>query len=293
MLLGIGTALALDKLSNRLYTAKEIKEVAQLRIVGVIPFEKELAKSTITKDGSGLIIDPVNYHLGLTNGHNPNGEYLVSEFFEAFRSLYTNIRLLSSNLPIRSLVVSSAAPAEGKSTVAIYLAQAAAALGQRVLLVDTDLRHPSLHERLKLSNREGLTDILSPQSLESKEFPDFNSVLQRSPIEDNLFVLTAGSISLDATKLLASQKMQDLMKKLEDIFDLVIYKAPSLLGLADTYLLASQTDGILLVTSLGKLKRSILEQALDELKVSNTQILGIVTNCVKERQMSHLVKGKN
>jgi Mrp family chromosome partitioning ATPase len=86
--------------------------------------------------------------------------------------------------------------------------------------------------------------------------------------------------------------MQNLMKELQETFDLVIYKAPSLIGLADTYLLATHTDGVLLVASVGKLKRSTLQQALDELKLSSTQILGIVTNCVKDTQISNLVKDK-
>lgn len=280
LLLGIGAALALDKFSNRLYTPKEIKEVVRFPILGAIPFEKDLAKLLDPQQRNGSSDRPFK----LTNGHKKNG-YGGSSFFEAFRSLYTNIRLIGVDAPTHSLVVSSATPEEGKSTIAIYLAQAAAALGQRVLLVDTDLRYPSLHERLKLSNSEGLADLFSPKSL------DLNLAIQRSPLEDNLFVLTAGSTTLlDATRLLASQKMQDLMKQLQDAFDLVIYKAPPLIGLADTYLLAAQTDGILLVASLGQLKRSGLEQVVDELKLSNTQLLGIVTNCVKETQRPLLLK---
>ncbi len=284
-LLGIGIAIALDKFSNRLYTVKEIKEVAKLPVMGVIPFEKDLAKSTIKEDEPDLTIDPVNYHPGSSNGHNPNLS-VVSGFFEAFRSLYTNLRFLSGKSSMHSVVISSAGPGEGKSTVAIYLAQAAATLGQRVLLVDADLRYPGLHERLKLAKSPGLTDLISLEAL------DLNRTIQRSPLEDNLFVLTAGSSSLEGPKILASQKMENLMKELQTTFDLVIYKAPSLLGLADAYLLATHTDGVLLVASVEKLKRSILEQALDELKLSRTQILGIVTNCVKERPTSNLVKGK-
>lgn len=277
LLLGIGTALVLDKLSNRLYTIKEIKGVTKLPVIGIIPFEKKLAKFAIKEHLSDSIIQQVDYPLVLSLDNNFDGDS-ISSFFEAFRSLYTNLRFLGGELSIHSVVISSAGPAEGKSTVAIYLAQAAAALGQRVLLVDADFRHPSLHERLKLDNSIGLIDLLSP------EMPDFNTAIQRSPLEDNFFVLTAGSNFLEAPKLLASQTMENLMKQLEATFDLVIYKAPSLVGLADTYLLATHTDGILLVASLGKLKRSILQQALDELKLSGTQILGIVTNYVNERQ---------
>jgi capsular exopolysaccharide synthesis family protein len=285
MLLGIGAALALDKFSDQLYTAKEVKGVTPLPIIGTIPFEKKLAEFTPAEDESGLIFSLVNYHLTLSNGYGSK-EYGVSGFFEAFRSLYTNLRFLKEGSQVSSLVITSAMPAEGKSTVAVYLAQAAAALGQRVLLVDADLRHPSLQDRLKLTGEKGLTDLLFLEALE------FNSVIQRLPLEENLFVLTAGSGSPDAARLLASQKMQNLMEQLQATFDLVIYKAPSLIGLADTHLLASRTDGVLLVMSLGKLRRSDLEEALNELKLSGTQILGMVTNYVREGQTSYLVRGK-
>ena len=281
LLLGIGTALMLDKLSDILHTSKEVKEVTQLPILGVIPLEKEL-RTLALAGGLSTLIQPANHEL--SNGYKDRG-HLVPAFCEAFRFLYTNIRFLSLDPPIRSFVISSATPAEGKSTVAIYLAQAAAAMGQRVLLVDADLRHPSLSAHLKLMNEQGLTHVLSTGTV------DFNSAIQRSPLADNLFVLTAGSIPADPIKLLASQTMQDLMEKLEAAFDLVIYKAPSLLGFADTYLLSAQTNGVLLVAGLGKLKRSLLKQALDELKISGTSILGVVANRTKD--LSHRILPKH
>ena len=204
LLLGIGAALVLDKSRGRLYTVKDIKEVTQLPILGVIPFENEVLKLTTTPRKSNFFdqINQVNGNLSIKNGrkfHESNG----SGFREAFRSIYTNIRFVKLDSPTNSLVVSSATPAEGKSTVAINLAQAAATLGQRVLLVDADFREPSLHKSLKLPDIQGLTDILSLESL------DLNTVIKRSSLEDNLFILTAGSSSVDSTKLLASKKMQD------------------------------------------------------------------------------------
>lgn len=174
------------------------------------------------------------------------------------------------------MVISSAAPANGRSTVALYLARAAASMGQRVLLVDTDLRDPSLHLCLQLTNERGLSDLLS------EEIPDINEVIERSPVEDNLFVLTTGSMPLDPTRILASRKMESLMEKLHAIFDLVVYKAPLLLGYADTHLLATHTDGVLLVTALGKLERSTLDQTLEQVKLSGTPVIGIVANRHKE-----------
>ncbi|MEB3280509.1 MAG: polysaccharide biosynthesis tyrosine autokinase [Lyngbya sp.] len=271
-LLGLGAALALDKLSNILYTPKEVKDVTRLPLLGIIPLDKNLKSHNPSIDIGSVFLqsDPNQLSLGVQN----KPQRLVSIFYEAFRSLYTNIRLLSPDSPIGSVVISSCQPGEGKSTVAIYLATAAAEQGRRVLLVDTDLRHPSLHSSLGLANMQGLTDVISTDI-------DFNHVIQQSPQENNLFVLTAGSIPPDPIRVLASQKMLDLMAQLRSAFDLVVYDAPPLTGLADAYLLAAETNGMILVAGLGRVKRSVLENALDQLKDHSnfsTPILGVVAN---------------
>lgn len=274
-LLGLGAALAIDKLSNILYTPKEIKDVARLPLLGIIPLDKNLKNQDTTVDIGRVFLRNTPDVLSL--GMESRPQQLISVFYEAFRSLFTNIRLLSPDTPIRSVVISSAMPGEGKSTVAIYLAQAAAEQGRRVLLVDTDLRHPSIHNRLGLANMQGLTDVISTDI-------DFNHVIQQSPQENNLFVLTAGSIPPDPIRVLASQKMQDLIAQLRSAFDLIVYDAPPLTGLADAYLLAAETNGMVLVASLGQVKRSVLENALDQLKEHSnfsTPLLGVVANRAK------------
>lgn len=253
LLLGVGAALVVDKLSNVFYTSKELKEATRLPLLGVVPLRKEL----------GSLLPQVGEQAGRIS------------FFEVFRSLYTNILLLGSDTPIRSLVISSAAQGDGKSTVAVQLAQAAAAMGQRVLLVDANLRCPTLHNRVGLMNIQGLTDVIS-QDLE------WSNVIERSHDEENLFVMSAGPIPPDSVRLLASQKMQDLMDELQASFDLVIYDTPPLLGFADAYLLAANTNGMVLVAGLGKLKRTILQQALEEIQVSGTPILGLIANKSKD-----------
>lgn len=273
LLLGMAAALLLEKLSNVIYTSKEVKNITKLPLLGIIPFKKELREFASEKNEASLV-DQANSNLELSNGGQPK-KYKTVPFFEAFRSLYTNIRLLGSDTRIRSFVISSATSLEGKSTIAAHLAQAAATMGQQVLLVDTDLRNPCLHDRLGLRNIQGLTDLISTEL-------EFENAVQRSPLEENLFILTAGPIPPDPVRLLASHKMQDLMKEMEAGFDLVIYDAPPLLGFADSYLVAAHTNGLVLVACIGKLKRSVLEQALDDLKVSTTPILGVVANMAKD-----------
>lgn len=257
LLLGTGAALVADKLSNVLYSSKDLKEATGLPLLGVIPLRKEIGALAWQETSGGM------------------QQAVKASFFEVFRSLYTNILLLSSDTPIRSLVISSAAKEDGKTTVAIHLALAAAAMGQRVLLVDANLRSPTIHNRVGLMNIQGLTDIIA-QDL------DWNNVIERSPLEDNLFVLSAGPIPPDSIRLLASHKMQDLMSELQGAFDLVIYDTPPLVGFADANLLAANTNGLILVAGLGKLKRTIFQQALEDLQVSGTPILGVIANKSKD-----------
>ncbi|MGB3758146.1 MAG: polysaccharide biosynthesis tyrosine autokinase [Rivularia sp. (in: cyanobacteria)] len=258
LLLGVGAALVVDKLSNVFYTSKDLKETTRLPLLGVVPFSKELAASN-KQDG------------GASGVH----QTARAAFFEVFRSLYTNILLLGSDTPIRSLVVSSATPEDGKTTVAIQLALAAAAMGQRVLLVDANLRCPTIHKRVGLMNIQGLTDIISSEL-------EWSNVIERSPLEDNLYVMAAGPVPPDSTRLLASVKMQDLMNELHSSFDLVIYDTTPIVGFADANLLAANTNGVMLVAGLGKLKRTAFAQALEEIQVSGTAILGLVANKSKE-----------
>ena len=257
LLLGTGAALVADKLSNVLYSSKDLKEATGLPLLGVVPLRKELGTLAWQEGAGGL------------------QQAARASFFEVFRSLYTNILLLGSDTPIRSLVISSAAEEDGKTTVAIHLALAAAAMGQRVLLVDANLRSPTVHNRVGLMNIQGLTDVIS-QDL------DWNNVIERSPLEDNLFVLSAGPIPPDPIRLVASQKMQDLMSELQGAFDLIIYDTPPLVGFADANLLAANTNGLILVAGLGNLKRTIFQQALEELQVSGTPILGVIANKSKD-----------
>ncbi len=268
-LVGLGAALGLDKLINILYFPKELKFITKFPLLGIIPFEREVKKFTYVDKRSSLPKLFYAYlkgfrHKKYTQRHN-------NRFQETFRSLYTNIHFLSPDISIRSLVISSSAAKEGKSTVAVHLAQTIAAIGQKVLLVDTNLREPSLHDYLGLLSQKGLTDVISKDI-------NFTEVIQRSHLEDNLFIMASGSALSEPLKVIASPKMQDLMEQLQDNFDVVIYDTPSLIGVADISWMAANTNGVLLVVGLGKLKRPLLEQALEELKVSKTPVLGVVAN---------------
>jgi capsular exopolysaccharide synthesis family protein len=272
LLLGTGAALLIERLDNVFHSPDELKDRTKLPLLGVIPYCKQLKQMTPVATMTELMPSEES-PTSQRNRRKPQW-YQASPFLESFRSLHTNIRFLGSDTPIHSIVISSATPADGKSTVAVHLAQAAAAMGQRVLLVDADLRRPQVHNVLGLENQVGLSNVIAT-GLTAKQ------AIQRLPMWDHLYVLTAGQLPPDPTRLLCSKKMQYLMEQFHAVFDLVIYDTPPTLGLADGRLLAAHTDGVVLIAGLGRTDRSVLMQALDGMKISSATVLGVVANGVK------------
>ncbi|MGB3404116.1 MAG: polysaccharide biosynthesis tyrosine autokinase [Microcoleaceae cyanobacterium] len=278
-LLGVGVGFLVEILLTVFHTPSEIETATKLPRIGLIPFNPKLKRSFSLLNTKQL----VGVKLGETSRDQKSSTATSSyssrndansPFWEAFRLLYTNIDLLSYDRPIRSLVISSATAEDGKSTIAVHLAQIAAAIGRRVLLVDANFRHPQLHTFFNLPNQRGFSDaIASDLSL--------NEAIQQVPREDNLFVLTAGEVPPDPIKLLSSKKRQYLMEQFDAFFDLVIYDTPPLTGLADSHILSAHTDGTILVVKIDRTDRASVTNALDELKISGGSVLGFVVNCVK------------
>jgi len=270
---GMAAALLAERLDNVFHTPEDLKDLTKLPLLGIIPFNKglkqlaPLAQAKVEKKAEG-------YKLVLPSMSSTQNESYFP-FVESFRSLHTNINFLGSDTPINSLVVTSAQKGDGKSTVSVQLAQAAAAMGQKVLLVDADMRLPQVHARLGLPNEQGLSNIISTN------LPIYEAI-QRSPLGDNLFVLTSGQIPPDPIKLLSSKKMQNIMAQLRTEFDLVIYDTPPILGLADSSIVATHTAGIVLVVRMAKTDRAVVRQALDGLRLSRANVLGLVVNGVRK-----------
>lgn len=276
-LLGIALGFLVEVLNTVFHTPEEIKSATKYPILAVIPIAKALRTSAGREGG---LVDKLT---ALTSTTKKPSSSRISEstqidfpFLEAFRYLYTNIHLLNAGRPISSLTISSTAKGDGKSTVAVYLARTASAVGKRVLLVDANMRFPQLHARLGISNIRGLSNALTSDL-------SLNEAIQRLPNDDNLFVLTAGSSPPDPIKLLSSKKMRYLMEEFQALFDLVIYDTPPLIGLADGHLLASHTDGTVLVVKLEKNDRGMVGNALDELNLAGTRIFGVVANGVDSK----------
>ncbi|MFS8117379.1 MAG: polysaccharide biosynthesis tyrosine autokinase, partial [Microcoleus sp.] len=266
LVLGLALAILIEKFRNIFYSVDDVKDAFDPPLLGAIPLYKNGKKIPPSIANAYAYIEE-------KDGSNKN----ASEFIEAFDSLYTNIRFLSSNRTISSLAVGSATVGEGKSTVALNLAYVAALAGQRVLLVDANLHSPSLHLLLGVPNVKGLSNLL-----DNKHEP--NEIIQRSPDVDNLFVLTAGLPVPGTARRLASSGMQYLMEELQATFDLVIYDTPALVDSKDTNFLAARTDGILMVVAVRQVKFSVVKKVFSQLENFGIPCLGTVAN--------HATKGK-
>ena len=278
LLVGIGAALILDKYQNIVYSANQVRKITNQDILSIIPYEQNcLHKKSFFKKTINLIQPSKSLEkesaLQLYS-RNSRSKNLLFSSIEDFQLLAVNLGFLHANKCFNSLVVSSAISGEGKSTVVVNLAKAIASIGHKVLIVDADFRGAtSLTSTMELTSNQGLRDLLLFNNL------SLDDVMQKSSLEENLFILPSGNtdISLDNSKL-ASTDMQNLMGKLKQHFDVVIYDVPAIIGYADVSLLANQTDGVVLVTGIGKLQAFKLKEAMNILSMSTIPIRGVVIN---------------
>ena len=277
LLLGSLAAFGIENAKNVFYDPQDVKNESQLPLLGTIPFAKELQKLPQAKSD----VVQLNLHKVAQSQPEVSPKYQSrkeSPLLEALCSLYTRFQSLRSDIPFKSIAIASPTTGDGKSTVAINLAQIAAEAGQKVLLVDANLYNPQIHLKLGLANNQGLSDVLTNNL-------NFNHVITQYSTEQNLFVVTSGTaIFSHPSKLFSSSRMQNFVEFAKASFDLVIYDSPHILGLLDSNILAQQLDGIILVTGLGKTLRSSWEKALEEVKAAHVAILGIVTNSLTKKR---------
>lgn len=222
---------------------------------------------------------PMMATIARMEGDGPQAERLItvqdplSPISEAYRVLRTSVRFAAVDRPLQTLMVTSPGPSEGKSVTVANLAVAFAESGQRVLLVDSDLRRPVQHRVFRVSNFRGLSDaILSGTSVLAK-------CIQPTDIA-NLSIMTAGDSPPNPSELLASDRMGVLVEALKQQFDLVLFDSPPSLVVADGAILGSRVDGVILVTDVGQTHRKAAQQVVDELRRARANLLGVVINRV-------------
>lgn len=189
---------------------------------------------------------------------------------EQFRTLRTNINFSSPDSDIRSLLVTSAAPSEGKSTASANLAVVFAQEGKRVLLVDADMRKPTTHYTFHMGNTQGLSSVLTRQI-------EAETAIRETEIE-RLDLLTCGPIPPNPAELLASKSMDALIEQLKLTYDIIIFDAPPVLSVTDGQILASKCEGTILVVNSGTTEKEMALKAKEAIASSNSRLIGAVLN---------------
>lgn len=251
LLLAVGLVLLIEALDDRLRSAEEVEALAGVPTLGSVPYTKEMSKPSLA---AAMLHEQ------------------TSAVSEAYRTLRTNVRFLSVERPLRTLLVTSSVKGEGKSTTSANLAAAFAASGVRTVLVSADLRRPSLHRFFGLENSVGVVDAVLP------DVP-LDALLQTNELPD-LWLLAAGRIPPNPTEILGSARFAEILEALSSAADLVIVDSPPLLGVADASALASRVDGVLLVVNPGEADRRTLEHATKQLNKAGGRLLGTVMNAV-------------
>ncbi len=209
----------------------------------------------------------LKYGVGLVTYTNPTGQIA-----EQFKTVRTNIQFSSVGRDLKSILFTSSEPSEGKSTVSNNMAVTWADQGTKVILVDADLRRPTVHKSFSVSNRAGLTNYLSGNL-------QLTDIIQPTII-DNLDVISSGPIPPNPAELLGSERIKTLIKELEGQYDLIVFDAPPVNTVTDSQLLAAQVDGTILVVPQGIADKNGVRRAKQLLETVHANILGAIMNRV-------------
>ena len=289
MFLGGIAAFGRDAIDDKLHHSDDLDGQFPLPFLGAIP---ELSVSDM-KDSLVLPFNPTQ-----------NPSLTTPELFqwqplrESLDLIYTNIQLLQTHDPYKTLMITSAGAGEGKSTLALGLAISAARLDQRVLVIDADLRHPSLHHMFDLNNHHGLSTLLTsdvtlaelqatPQWVYMRWDESESHFNQDSlpPSDLSIDVLTSGPMSSDPVKLLSLERVKDVLKAFQDSYDLILVDSPPVLGLVDTISVGMGCDGVVMVGRMERVTRSDLNKAISVL--SKLNLIGLVANGVEQSTHDH------
>jgi len=252
-ILGLGLVLLAENLDDRLKNPEEVEERVGAPVLGYIPLVKEWSESGSSK-------------VAILSAS-------ASGAAEAYRTLRANLRFVSLEHPLRTILVTSPVAAAGKSTTSANLAATLAQGGSKVVLVSSDLRRPSIHKFFGLSNSQGVVDILDP------DFPLAEAF--QKPDLPNLRLLATGGLPPNPTEILGSDRFSQILVELRGLADYVILDAPPVLGLGDVSALASKVDGVLLVVRTGSVTKREISHAVDQLRKAGGKVAGAVLNAVE------------
>lgn len=249
LMIGVGVAFLLEYLDDTIKTPHDVKQTLPTNVLGALPRLKEQA----------------NGHAKLVVAEQP-----LQPIAEAFRNLRTSLEFSSLDHPVRTLLVTSPLPTEGKTFTSVNLAAVIAQGGKSVILVDADLRHPRVHRACDVSKAPGLVDaLLSPETRAS--------ALRETGVA-GLRIVSAGAQAPNPAELLASERMAGLLAWLQEQADVVIFDSPPVLAVTDAAVLSTRVDGVLLVVNSGETRRPAAVQAFERLASVGSQVLGVALN---------------
>lgn len=186
---------------------------------------------------------------------------------EAYRTLRTNIQYSSFDKEIKTILVTSTGPAEGKSTTCGNLALTMAQADKRVLVIDCDLRRPTVHKKFTISNEKGVSNFLIGET-------GLDEVVRK--YSENLYLLPAGTIPPNPSEMLSSKKLKEFLEKVKDGFDCIIIDSPPVMAVTDAQILSTIVDGVLLVAASGQTEKEGLIKAKEQILKVNGNLLGVV-----------------
>jgi capsular exopolysaccharide synthesis family protein len=262
IIFGIGFVFVKEALSTKIRTPEDIKKENLVNLTTIASMYGEVKQ--ISKKGWSALRGRVisGFIITVTNPLSP-----VSE---AFRALRTNLQYSQVDKAVKTIVVTSPNPGEGKSTVAANLAVTFAQNEKKVLIIDADLRKPMLHNILDLNKKPGLTNILF-------EHTDLAHGVQKTVV-DNLYAISCGDIPASPADLLGSQKMKKLIERLSQSFNIIIFDTPPVLAATDASVLGTVTDGVVIVTAARSTKVDDLKVSIESIQHVKGHILGTVLN---------------
>ncbi|MFA6109855.1 MAG: P-loop NTPase [Candidatus Latescibacterota bacterium] len=287
LILGVVFAVVAEVLDTSMGTIEDVQEYTGTQVVGIVPFIRveEVADSLRRRGERDLSPRVIQRKAQLVAYFDPQ-----STLAEAFRTLRTNIEFVTVEKGARTLMVTSSTSQEGKSTVSANLAMTMAQLGKRTLLVDCDLRKPTLARLFGLEREPGLAEVIVGNFTWSDVLRTVTDIVTGGMgLEDvmqtqgisNLHIVTSGAIPPNPAELLNSRRMDQFIAEVAAAYDVVLLDAPPVLHVTDAAILGKKTDGALMVYRAGDVPRTSLRRAVNLLRSVDVALLGVVLNGVR------------